>query len=35
MALQLLESVLSTFLKIGKSLTPSSVDAVFPFSIEI
>jgi hypothetical protein len=34
MALQLLQSVLSLFLKVGKSLAPFSVDAVFPSSTE-
>jgi len=32
---QLLQSVLSPFFKVGKTLTPSSVDAVFPFSLQI
>jgi hypothetical protein len=31
LAVRLLQSVLSLFLKVGKNLTPSSVDAVFPF----
>lgn len=34
MALQLLQSVLSLFLKVGKSLAAPSVDTVFPSSTE-